>query len=687
MKTLLFVLATISLAACSLSSPAGSSASATSPSQIPIRAGEPPPTLTEDVVPKFRARTRAELIRDLGLDHERIFSASSRFSRNLSRREVRPRDQQDSWERIQWLDKTLQVVRGYGLSANDPLDAWLAISKEELIDSFLAKPEFAESVFYFNQYWFGHFKGFFLRDPEGNFNSLRLSEISASGPTLLRSALNVAANEDYLQALFSEQTPAYETPLGTPYVGTATGETPEAMRQRLIKEFREKYILAAKDRVDQNPQMPTAEYCKIGFELFTPFFTFLSSASLPINLFYQYIYPLNEEIAPECNSLNPVSTDRREVWARAVSWFDQVIELYRGLEPSVYSVHALQDLKTIDYQSIMTNVRYSTWGDEFTSRVLVNSSTNLNRKRSAYFLKRFFCEDLTPVGVEIPEHTEGGQHGSAPGCFACHYKLDPMAGFFKDMMGYTFYEVPKASVLFFSDGATVRKEDYLKNWASPAGSARKYNVGYIRSVNEEKLNTYGENFGDLLKILGSAKEVRSCMTQRTLEYILGTGQMFDRGYQEQLARDFSKDAAQENSGVAYKKLVKKVLLSHAFAQVDPDPQQCYDYPENQNPEGRPPCAVAYILKSNCTGCHHGVENNGRLNLELWQETAPGRWGFPHLDENGTQRDPLETFRRMSERISATDPQVRMPKNKTMDASQREDLFLWLQKQLSAEENQ
>ncbi len=63
---------------------------------------------------------------------------------------------------------------------------------------------------------------------------------------------------------------------------------------------------------------------------------------------------------------------------------------------------------------------------------LANSSTNYNRKRAAYVLKRFFCDDLNPVGFEDPAEHIGGAHGSQTSCYACHYKLDPMAGFFRN---------------------------------------------------------------------------------------------------------------------------------------------------------------------------------------------------------------------------------------------------------------
>src|SRR5262249_26777289 len=44
---------------------------------------------------------------------------------------------------------------------------------------------------------------------------------------------------------------------------------------------------------------------------------------------------------------------------------------------------------------------------------LPNSSTNFDRKRASYMLKRFFCDDLTPINILAPEgHGGKDRHAS-----------------------------------------------------------------------------------------------------------------------------------------------------------------------------------------------------------------------------------------------------------------------------------
>src|SRR5690606_6614086 len=97
---------------------------------------------------------------------------------------------------------------------------------------------------------------------------------------------------------------------------------------------------------------------------------------------------------------------------------------------------------------------------------LPNSSTNFNRKRANYALKRFFCDDLTPVNVVLPDDHAGGRHGTDPGCQACHYKLDPMAGFFRYHNGFGTSSKDPDGIIFFSDGALKPLGEYLGEWRS-----------------------------------------------------------------------------------------------------------------------------------------------------------------------------------------------------------------------------
>ncbi len=100
-------------------------------------------------------------------------------------------------------------------------------------------------------------------------------------------------------------------------------------------------------------------------------------------------------------------------------------------------------------------------------RNLPNSSTNGNRKRAAYVLKRFFCDDLNPLGTLAPDHPNpDDRHASDPSCQACHYKLDPMAGFFRNhgVIGLDFANTGSIS---FDDGVSRNLDEYTEAWRDP----------------------------------------------------------------------------------------------------------------------------------------------------------------------------------------------------------------------------
>ena len=100
-------------------------------------------------------------------------------------------------------------------------------------------------------------------------------------------------------------------------------------------------------------------------------------------------------------------------------------------------------------------------------------------------------------------------------------------------------------------------------------------------------------------------------------------------------------------------------------------------------DGAPPCDVAYILDKNCAQCHSGAEPSGRLNLTRWT-TANGSMApsFPHRGADGKTVGAHETFARLVERLSTSDPALRMPKQMAMPSQERQALFLWAQEELA-----
>jgi len=181
--------------------------------------------------------------------------------------------------------------------------------------------------------------------------------------------------------------------------------------------------------------------------------------------------------------------------------FVEMNSLLAQLEPRNYMPKSIRELKTLDaaaWHVDISRVNMKRFWD-----ALPNSSTNMNRKRASYILKRFYCDDLTPVSVEQPaQHASGNRHADDPGCQSCHYKLDPMAGFFRNH-GYKGIDFTKGNFgssstsssekyIYFDDTASAKLSEYVKNWRS-SDDPNRLNIGYIRSLEHPELNDYSEN--------------------------------------------------------------------------------------------------------------------------------------------------------------------------------------------------
>lgn len=312
-----------------------------------------------------------------------------------------------------------------------------------------------------------------------------------------------------------------------------------------------------------------------------------------------------------------------------------------------------------------------------------NSSTNYNRKRAANILSTYFCDDLTPIGFVAPDTHTNNKHASDKGCMACHYKLDPMAGFFKNY-GIRGYDFSNSEKLIFEDGVEVKNSEYEKNWFSESPN-RKFEIGYIRSTNDQSKNSYGENLTDLLQIIKTAPEVKACLVKKMSEYFLSRNTSLDAGYLDFLTQDFINQSKQ-NSSIAFKKLVKKLVTSNSFKQKDPLTGTCYDYRPGDNPFGRPPCEINFIIQTNCTKCHKSTNHDSGLDLTKWM-LINGKYSFPHLDDDGKQKSKEQTFNAIKFRVETEDHNLQMPPQNSqfMSAKDREKLYLWTQKVLSGEE--
>ena len=592
----------------------------------------------------------------------------------------------DGGQKRWWIEKTARLLRGGdGLGPNDDVNALLQLPEEEIARRFMSDIRFGDTILDFNMYYLG-FKVDDLRD-SGVYrhNAFDFSNAVAAAQALLTGG-------DYLK-LFDLEGPFFLPPLprvaNDPPAPADAGLSPPDLRRKAMDEVEE--IFLGLYEFGSTPVLPTAEaYCNEFGKILrdTPsIHARLNRAFNDEDVFIVMMrgHVLTEPLdalgrahGAECLGKNKTRADVKRLTAAAKAAFDRYYAAYTEIikfEPAIYNPRSVLEFKPFDL-SVFDMDKWLAFGFEQSS-ALKNSSTNYNRRRGAYVLKRFFCDDLTPVGFEDPQQHVAGAHGSDTPCFACHFKLDPMAGFFRSR-GAHFYDYAGQTAVVFDDGVGIDREKYENVWRAREGAGRTWNTGYVRSPRFEEHNSYGVTIADLSRIIRNAPEAKRCLMKRLLEYLVAEEQTIDAGYLDELTREFEQEAA-ENSSTAMKNAIVRIVLSNTYRQLDADPRQCYDHAAGAKTENAPPCRVAFILQKNCAGCHAGPDSSGGLDLTSWIPAPDGKHRtFPHRGPDGRQIVAHETLSRIAERLSATDPAIRMPRHMVMPSQERQELFLWVQ---------
>jgi mono/diheme cytochrome c family protein len=327
-----------------------------------------------------------------------------------------------------------------------------------------------------------------------------------------------------------------------------------------------------------------------------------------------------------------------------------------------------------------------------------NSSTNANRRRAAAILKTFFCDDLSPLNVVAPAVDDGihgsNRHASDPSCQACHYRLDPMAGFFKNhgIAGINLItealspEIKKGleeitgqtvggpgEILVFDDLAFIagaELQDYLSQWRKPRGQ-----TAYIRSLSDPQLNLEGDTLADLETIIQTAPEVKRCLAQRMVEYYIGPDQSVPGEWKDDLANRLN--VSNSESAKAYVDVVREIVLSKTFLVPDPEPGVCYEESDSASKTGIP-CEISHLLQRNCVQCHSANAASGGLALDRMGSLSDGSSNFYHTSgATNCQQTRVETFDALLQSLTTSDEDKRMPLMKHMDPLDREKLIRWV----------
>lgn len=590
---------------------------------------------------------------------------------------------EDQWLKRIWLSRTVRTLwKGKELRSGPLFDRWMSMNEEDVVIELIESPNFVNTAVDFSLYYLGRKTSDEAFDWEDSSAIQNLNLF----PQVIHLAKMLTENQGDFFDFYSSRLPAYilklnETP-GFTFTDPETGEEVD-LSQRSDLERKQYFFEHATKALNKALGLLRAEdfakqvFCdNAGFNEVSEFASFYGYDVLSI-LFSSAFENGRQVVFSYC--LNPESTTPdmeafEKVYADFQMFFDELHRFARQeLSSDVYDPKSFSEVKINSsglYKENSVHPMRLSYGP-----YIENSSTNFNRRRAAYVLDRFFCDDLTPVAIEETGDHTSDKHGTQASCMACHYRLDPMAGFFKTR-GFFFLDYEGKPNIQFDDQATVPVEEYSNEWRAPEGSTREWDIGYVRSPSNEELNEYGETLDDLAEILKTAPEVRSCLTKRVLQYTTSSNQTFDGTYIDHVTEVFNQKA-EEDSLTAFRDLFATAVLNQTYLNPDRSPTECYDYKPGVDPNSRPPCQVASILEAYCVRCHSYPAGRGGLNLDYWDEIKPGQFGFVHFDEAGEQVDPSDTFASIAERLSSPDPRLRMPRGGGyMDAVDRKDLYVW-----------
>ena len=559
------------------------------------------------------------------------------------------------WQSGWWLERASRALRGGdGLGEGEDLNQLLLRPREELVARFSHDARFADTVLGFNLELLG-FRQDRVRRENGSYQ-----EIIYELPQAIASARSVlASGEDYFR-LFDLKQPLYLGPLLRP--GMIEPSDSQLDPATLRHQNRERMQVSLDQLITlAQATPPNIPALCAAFEAHEETFIFSRALGLPRTIPRRTMrdpkwYGLVEN---SCDGTIPPGFDFVASLHAIKDLNARLFAKLEAFEPAAYPVPNLAAMRTLDLSDL--GLAYSHSFFTFTvQQTLPNSSTNFDRKRGAYVLKRFFCDD--------------------PACMACHFKLDPMAGFFRDL-GRNFRDYSARQNISFDDGVVVPRAEYVKAWQPGPDEEHPWNVGFIRSTQKPALNTYGSTVQDLSSLLKTAPEVRRCVVKRLHGYLTSDSQTADGDFLDYLTEQFAAELTAHGSAEAVRTTAARIVLSKAFATPNADPSVCYDHRPDHVPGPQAPCRVASILAKNCVTCHDSVEKKPFLNLASWARQPDGVYGFDHRTRDGHAIPAGDTYKDIYSRLASTDPDDRMPLNRDMPATDRAELYQWVDAQL------
>lgn len=584
-----------------------------------------------------------------------------------------------AWGNKWWLEKTSRTLRG-GIPLSDEESArYSTLNHAQVVDQLLADPHFSDTILDFSLNYIG-FKQDLIKTEDQSYQ-----EAIYQHPQAVLAAKEAAATGDFFK-IFNIPQKIYMPPLKRPV------STNSADDQLSDADLREKIFSSDQGSLDNLIQLASnnSSPTDICTALKNHLITYVDSDPLRITneIPYELFYSPNYYSGPfsYCSTIIPGSNPPPYDFTLAFNTIkkknEKLFALLRKFDQAVYHPTSVTQIAAFDFTQIEPSFSFTQFNPQVVARALQNSSTNYNRKRAAYVLKRYLCDDLTPIEVENPSAHAGDVHGTNPSCFACHYKLDPMAGFFR-YYGGNFTKFSDDSMISFDDNFSMPIAKYLTSWQNGTDKNHPLNVGYIRSTESTASNFYGSSLDDLFNFLKVAPEARRCLVKRVYEYTVSPEQTLDGQELDYLTDIFNKVTATSGSIAGLKTIFKTVALGHAFSTQNADHDTCYDLRANATPSTNGvPCKVSSILAQNCVKCHSSVEGQSHLDLSRWQKFVNGSYGFPHT-RAGADVLPSKTFLSIMDHLNTTDPDERMPYLSDMPSQDRQTLYTWVNGMLSS----
>ncbi len=593
---------------------------------------------------------------------------------------------EEEWSKRRWIQKAARTLRAGKELEEKQLNYIANLSKEEITKNLMSGEDFQTTIYHLNLYIQGALRG--SGDFPPNFSEINDSSDFDDNPGAYIASKAILANGDYFQFLKFQQ----------PRMLVIKGQGDQVSFQ--VAKSRVLALISQTQFQLQKSIISISQGCEI-------FFPISSDGSLDRD---DEFFEL-EDYGLAFVGPNAVFGKFQSLCVVAQTTKAELIDELTQMEKFLTAVFDLADhhrenlspnggidkLVNIDHLPVRSMGSPEALGRDFWENH-TNSSTNFNRKRGSAILAKFLCDDLSPTNIDldVKDHAKGA-HASDPQCVSCHYKLDPMAGFFRYrgigggdfsfLRGKTISEYGKkiptlanGPVFIFDDMrnySQAEAEKYYKTWRSND----IWNVGHIRSQGQISQNFYSQNdvepLADLFDYLYRSDDVKKCLVKRMAEFFISPKQTFDTRWLDQMGAQLASDAktSPQNSAISVKKVIAKLITSQSFSHPDPDEASCYDSPSGSQPS--PYCPVAAIVESKCLSCHNGSGQNNRvINFAQWVSDPTGKLTFSYT-VNGQQLTRQESFALIRQRLQTKDRKLTMPKGKSMSDLDRDRFISWL----------